>query len=232
MDAAHAGAHLRTELQQLRAMVATAASANWLSQTDAGEVLDQNVSHGRDDHAQTDWPASSSGAESSEQLELCANAVSSASPRRFEILVESARIVGNAATRNDRMERRMNVQRVLGLAYRTRRVRFQLSMVRSWKSQKKRQARGCPRRHGDAPPRQADRTMLPPGDQCARQAEHVVDAVCLAPSHQLVKFTKPLSAQDDSRARPFLADPRDNRAISATARHSRRSHAAGGPAAV
>ena len=53
-------------------------------------------------------------------------------------------------------------------------------------------------------------------DQCclqaaiARQAEHVVDAVCLAPSHQLVVAEAAVGAQDDARARPFLADPRDN----------------------
>ena len=44
----------------------------------------------------------------------------------------------------------------------------------------------------------------------ARQAKHVVDAVRLAPSHQLVVGEAAVGAQDDARAWPFLADPRDN----------------------
>jgi hypothetical protein len=53
-------------------------------------------------------------------------------------------------------------------------------------------------------------------DQCclqaaiARQAKHVVDAVCLTPSHQLVVGEAAVGAENDARARPFLADPSDN----------------------
>src|SRR6476661_7327079 len=72
----------------------------------------------------------------------------------------------------------------------TRRVRFQLSIVQYRKSRNTR----------------ADCLEA----AVARQAKHVVDAVGLAPSHQLVVAETAVGAQDDAYAWPFLADLRDN----------------------
>ena len=82
----------------------------------------------------------------------------------------------------------------------------QLSIVQYRKSRNTRA--GCPGGTWAAP-RQTDRPALPPGGGCA-PAKHVVDAVGLAPSHQLVVAETAVGAQDDAYAWPFLADLRDN----------------------
>ena len=95
---------------------------------------------------------------------------------------------------------------MLGLAYNPA-GGFRCRWYRSWKSRNTRA--GC---RGGTETLRLGKLI----DQCclqaaiARQAEHVVDAVCLAPSHQFVVAEAAVGAQDDARARPFLADPRDN----------------------
>jgi hypothetical protein len=71
-------------------------------------------------------------------------------------------------------------------------------------------------------------------DQCclqaaiARQAKHVVDAVCLAPSHQLVVGEAAVGAENDARTAIFGGSARQCARSPRPRHHSpRRSHAAG-----
>ena len=66
----------------------------------------------------------------------------------------------------------------------------------------------------------------------ARQAKHIVDAVRLAPSHQLVVAEAAVGAENDARAAILGGSARQCARSLRPRRHSpRRSHAAGGPAA-
>ena len=117
VDAAHAGAHLRTELQQLEANGRDGGIGELaVAQTDAAQGIDENIGHGRERHAQLIGLHGGRRGAIGEQLELLANAVLGLAAGAVELLVEGARIVGDAGTLEggDDEARIGALQRVLG----------------------------------------------------------------------------------------------------------------------
>ena len=96
VDAAHTGPHLRPELQQLEANGRDSGIGELaVAQTDATQGIDQNIGHGRERHAQLIGGHGGRRGAIGEQLELLANAVLGFSAGAVELLVETARIVGD-----------------------------------------------------------------------------------------------------------------------------------------
>jgi hypothetical protein len=98
VDAAHAGSHLRPELQQLEPNGRDGGACELaVAQTDAVQGIDENVGHGRERHAELIGLHGGRRGAIGEQLELFANTVLGLAAGAVEILVESTRIVGDAA---------------------------------------------------------------------------------------------------------------------------------------
>ena len=119
VDAAHAGSHLRTELEQLEANGGDGGIGELaMAQTDAAQGIDENIGHGRERHTQLIGLHGGRRGAIGEQLELLTNAVLGFSAGAVELLVEGARIVGDAATLEggDDEARIGALQRMLGLA--------------------------------------------------------------------------------------------------------------------
>ena len=119
MDAAHAGAHLRPELEQLEANGRDGGIGELaMAQTDAAQGIDENIGHGRERHAQLIGLHGGRRGAIGEQLELLANAVLGLAAGAVELLIEGTRVVGDAATpeRGDDEARIGALERVLGLA--------------------------------------------------------------------------------------------------------------------
>ena len=119
VDAAHAGAHLRAELQQLEPNGRDGGIGELaMAQTDAAQGIDENIGHGRERHAELIGLHGGRRGAIGEQLELLANTVLGLAACAVELLVEGTRIVGNAATLEgcDDEARIGALERVLGLA--------------------------------------------------------------------------------------------------------------------
>ena len=99
VDAAHAGAHLRAELQQLEPNGRDGGIGELtVAQTDAAQGIDENIGHGRERHAELIGGHGGRRGAICEQLELLTNAVLSLAAGAIELLVEGARVVGDATT--------------------------------------------------------------------------------------------------------------------------------------
>ena len=119
MDAAHAGSYLRAELQQLEANGRDGGIGELaVAQTDAAQGIDENIGHGRERHAELIGGHGGRRGAIGEQFELLANTVLGLSAGAIELLVEGARIIGDAAAleRGDDEARIGALERVLGLA--------------------------------------------------------------------------------------------------------------------
>src|SRR4249919_4100 len=119
VDAAHAGAYLRPELEQLEANgLGRGVGELSEAQTNAAQGIDENIGHGREPHTELIGLHGGRRGSIGEQLELLADAVLSFAAGAIEILVKAASIVGDtgALERGDDKARIGAVQRVLGLA--------------------------------------------------------------------------------------------------------------------
>src|SRR6202042_1798858 len=119
VDAADAGAHLRPELEQLEADGRDGGIGELaVAQTDAAQGIDENIGHGRERHAQLIGLHGGRRGAVGEQLELFADAILGLAAGAVEILIESARVIGDAGAleRGDDEARIGAIERVLGLA--------------------------------------------------------------------------------------------------------------------
>ena len=98
MYAAHAGAHLCPELEQLEANGGDGGIGELaVAQADAAQGVDQHVGHGGEPQAELIGLHGGRRGAIGEQLELLADAVLGFSAGAIELLVEGARIVAGVA---------------------------------------------------------------------------------------------------------------------------------------
>ena len=117
MNAANAGAHQSTELQQLEPDGGGCGVGELgMAQADATQGLDENVGHCREPHAQLVGRHRGGRRAVGEQLELLADAVLRLAAGAIEILVEGARFMGEAGAleRGDDKTRIGALRRMLG----------------------------------------------------------------------------------------------------------------------
>ena len=119
MDAAYAGAHLCSELEQLEPNGRNCGIGELaMAQANPAQSIDENVGHGRKPHAELIGLHGGGGGAIREQLELLADTVLGLAAGAVEILVEGTRVVSDAGAleRGDNKARVGALQRVLGLA--------------------------------------------------------------------------------------------------------------------
>ena len=118
MDAAHAGAHLRSELEQLETNGRDGGIGELSkAQTDTAQSVNENICHGREPHAELIGLHGGRRGAIGEQFELLADAVLGFAAGAIEVLIEGARIVGEAGALEggDDKARIGALQRMLGL---------------------------------------------------------------------------------------------------------------------
>ena len=116
-------------------MVATAASANWLWRRPTRRKVSTRTWPWPERHAELIGLHGGRRGAISEQLELFADAILGLSAGAVEILIEGTRVVGDAgALEEGDDEARIRASCVCSALPTTRRVRFQLSIVRYGKS--------------------------------------------------------------------------------------------------
>jgi hypothetical protein len=97
VDAAHAGTHLRPELEQLEPNGRDGGIGELaMAQTDAAQGIDENIGHGRERHTQLIGGHGGRRGTIGKQLELLANTVLGLAAGAVELLVETTCIVGTA----------------------------------------------------------------------------------------------------------------------------------------